>query len=271
MMTFKEAAGACCEAASSGKEVASVLRLGLPGLDNSRSLRIGEVTLLAGAGSSGKTSLAIHAAIRGCAADLRVTLVSYEAASEAMLAASVCDRLAGGRVGDMGRGLLSPSQWAALTKGIVAPAERLALVVEPSRDIDGLAEILPEAPDQLIVIDAVQAIPGTLRAASRDQQLGDVARGLKQLAVERTAAVLVTSHVNRDARGRYDVTPRLSDIRDCGLLVDLADSVWLLAPEDEGGDGSVRLVVAKARSGRCLTTRLRFEAGVPRDSDGDPQ
>jgi replicative DNA helicase len=120
----------------------------------------------------------------------------------------------------------------------------------------------------LIVIDYLQLIEPTDRKASREQQVSQISRRIKQLAGTIGAPVLVLTQLNRESE-KDDRRPRLSDLRESGAIEQDSDRVWLLwdqpdinAPKRSADDDAIdiSLIQAKCRSGPAnLVTKLRFD------------
>jgi replicative DNA helicase len=69
----------------------------------------------------------------------------------------------------------------------------------------------------LVIIDYLQLMQGRRDAGSREQEISELSRGLKQLAKEMSVSVLALSQLNRgvETRGTKDKRPQLSDLREC--------------------------------------------------------
>lgn len=107
----------------------------------------------------------------------------------------------------------------------------------------------------LIVIDYMQLITARDRKLNRQQQVGEISRGLKQLAKELDVPVLAAAQLNRANQGRRDDTPMLSDLREAGDIEQDSDVVIFLHEDFvQDGDrklatGDVSMIVAKNRHG----------------------
>lgn len=102
----------------------------------------------------------------------------------------------------------------------------------------------------VVAIDYLQLIKPE-RNVSREQQVAEISRGLKQLSRELDVAVVVPAQLNRRADER--TTPSLADLRESGAIEADADVVMLLARKiDDKGAPTVYLGVhiGKNRHGR---------------------
>ena len=86
----------------------------------------------------------------------------------------------------------------------------------------------------LIVVDYLQLMQtAPSRNTNRVEQLGEVSRGLKNLARESGACVVAMAQVNRQPATRSDGRARLSDLRESGSIEADADQVILLHQPDD--------------------------------------
>lgn len=133
----------------------------------------------------------------------------------------------------------------------------------------------------LVIIDYLQLMSGSgERGQNRDVQLGEITKGLKQLAKEMKVPVIALSQLSRAVETRGGAKrPQLSDLRESGNLEQDADIVsFIYRPEyygimeDEAGQslaGIAEYIFAKHRNGALGTERLRFEKEFTRFSDFD--
>lgn len=119
----------------------------------------------------------------------------------------------------------------------------------------------------LIIIDYLQLIEGSGRE-SRQQEVSEISRQLKKLAMELNVPVIALSQLSRSVEQRQDKRPILSDLRESGSLEQDADIVMFLYREDyyraeEGeeeveDDNVVEVLIEKNRSGARGTVKLLF-------------
>ncbi len=119
----------------------------------------------------------------------------------------------------------------------------------------------------LVVVDYLQLMSGGGRTYSREQEVAQCSRSLKQLAKELGVPVLALSQLNRTVEERNGGRPMLSDLRESGSLEQDADVVMFIHPEEPDEDapeeathGSlpVELIVAKQRNGPTGTVPLNL-------------
>ena len=106
----------------------------------------------------------------------------------------------------------------------------------------------------LIIVDYLQLMVGDGRAESRQQEVANISRSLKQLARELDVQVVAVSQLNRAPETRGGDSPRepyLSDLRESGAIEQDADLVLFLFEKEKGSAarGELTLKVAKHRNG----------------------
>lgn len=111
---------------------------------------------------------------------------------------------------------------------------------------------------EVLVVDYIGLMTGLDPKANRNAQLGEISRGLKNLAKELEIAVLCLAQLNRKAEERADQMPQMSDLRDSGEIEQDADVILfikrpIMADPELGAEWQhyARLSVAKNRQGRC--------------------
>ncbi|MDE8341391.1 replicative DNA helicase [Erysipelothrix rhusiopathiae] len=130
----------------------------------------------------------------------------------------------------------------------------------------------------MIVIDYIQLISGRGKTESRQQEVSEISRGLKQLAREMDCPVIALSQLSRLVERRDSKIPQLSDLRESGSIEQDADIVMFLYREDyykdregEEDDGpqmpkpeqqEVLLKMAKHRNGALADITLMFNASI---------
>jgi replicative DNA helicase len=93
------------------------------------------------------------------------------------------------------------------------------------------------------------------RNTLRSEQIAQISRGLKRMAMDLQLPILLGSQLNRESekRGR----PSLADLRESGAIEQDADIVILLSGDAESDERE--LIVAKHRGGPCGIVRATFD------------
>ena len=124
----------------------------------------------------------------------------------------------------------------------------------------------------LIIIDYLQLLSGGSNyGTNRQQEVSDISRNLKTMAMELGIPVIALAQLSRSVEGREDKRPMLSDLRESGSIEQDADIVAFLYREDyykrregerENPISLSELIVAKHRSGANGTILLQFEKNI---------
>ena len=126
----------------------------------------------------------------------------------------------------------------------------------------------------LAVVDYLQLMSDRDKS-SREQEIGHIARSLKNLAKELDICIMALSQLGRP-RGGQGHKPTLSRLRDSGQIEEAADVVmFVYRPEyygietynDEPTAGVAELIIAKGRNYGIGSFTVGFEAGITRFSD----
>lgn len=116
----------------------------------------------------------------------------------------------------------------------------------------------------LIVVDYLQLMVSGASADSRQNEVAQISRSLKLLAMELQIPVIAVSQLSRKTEGREDRRPQLADLRDSGAIEQDADIVAFLyreemyRPVEPEKAGETELIVAKNRMGALDTVKLLF-------------
>ncbi len=108
---------------------------------------------------------------------------------------------------------------------------------------------------KLIVLDYLQLMSGTSRRPdSRQQEISDISRSLKQIARELDVPVLALSQLSRQVEQRPEHRPMLSDLRESGAIEQDADVVMFIYRDDyynkdSDRKGIAEVTIAKHRNG----------------------
>ena len=228
-------------------------------------LRPGKLYCLAARPSVGKSSAARAIGLNLAIGGHPVLLLSQEMPGDEVADCAIA-QLGGIEGNRLQTGHLAQSDWSGISYA-AEQAARLPFYVDDDgglnlNQIRGKARAVKGL--QVLVLDYLQLSTSTLRNASTNDQVAEISKGLKQLALQMGIAVVVLSQLNREVEKRADREPQLSDLRDSGAIEQDIDAAVMLWTVREPSDGP-RLVgwkVPKHRGGRKGRFGMWFDAPV---------
>ena len=115
----------------------------------------------------------------------------------------------------------------------------------------------------IVLIDYLTLIQGSSKGnASRQQEVADISRALKTMAMELDVPVIALSQLSRGIEQRVDKKPMLSDLRESGAIEQDADIVAFLHCSDEEREKEnslMEFVIRKHRNGPLKDIPLIFQ------------
>lgn len=120
----------------------------------------------------------------------------------------------------------------------------------------------------LVVIDYLQLVSGPSNTiGGRQQEVSDISRGLKTMALELGVPVIAAAQLSRAVESREDKRPIMSDLRESGSIEQDADIVSFLYRDDyynkekrrEDNSSITEFIIGKNRSGPTQTIELLFK------------
>lgn len=260
------------DAVADGSAEPDSIATGFPSLDKllGGGFRRGDLVVLGGDVSSGKSALALAFAVRAAKAGTRVGFFSGEMSVDRVLERVIAIE---GRVpiDDLRRGTLDDIARANAGAVAVRLRDSLPLIERlPQGGMSGLIEMLDEMPlGDFLIIDSLPVLAAGAR--SLDEELADAVLRLKNTALERRKAILVTAALP-NAGPRADRRPVLDDFGALGAVKQHADVVLGLFREDmyetsRDIAGATELLVRKNRNGAVGYADLYFYAQWMRFED----
>lgn len=236
----------------------------------------GDLIVLAGRPSMGKTAMAINIAEHVALKEgLPVAVFTME-----MSASQLTVRVVGsiGRINQshLRTGKLTDEEWPRLTEAI-EKLRNVNFVMDetPGLNVNELRSKARRIKRQcggklgLIVVDYIQlmAITDGMSDENRATSIGEISRGLKALAKELECPVIALSQLSRGVEARTDKRPLMSDLRESGAIEQDADNVWMLYRDeyynkDSKEPGIAELGIVKARNGPTGIIKLAFMRAI---------
>ena len=197
-------------------------------------LRPGDLVIVAGRPSMGKTTLAVnmaeYAALHHRANRASVAIFSMEMPSEQVIT-RMLSSIGGVPLQNLRSGRISDDDWVRITSATSQLSEAKMFIDEtpaltPTELRARARRVKREHGLDLIVVDYLQLmqVPGTKE--NRATEIAEISRGLKVLAKELACPVIALSQLNRGVEQRENKKPVMSDLRECvtgDTLVCLSD------------------------------------------------
>jgi replicative DNA helicase len=237
----------------------------------------GQMIIIAARPGMGKTALALNIAVNACkSSNLPVMVYSYE-----MLAQELSGRILSSEANIDSRKLRTKDYTDMDLRNMghaVAVLSKLPILINDNGATNLLdiksqcRKIKKEQGLGLIIIDYLQLMQPHVRKNSREQEIAEISRGIKELAKELKCPIIAMSQLNRSAASRTDRRPQLQDLRESGSIEQDADMVMLIHREDyydanSPEQGVAEIIVAKNRAGEPGTTKLAWIAGQTKFAD----
>ena len=228
----------------------------------------GELIIIAGRPSMGKTALALNIAEHTALADNNpVAVFSLEMSAE-QLAFRLISSL--GRVNQtsLKTGKLRDQDWDRID-GAILQMKDMPIYIDDTPSLTPVElrararRIQREKGLSLIVIDYLQLmqVPGSKE--NRATEISEISRNLKALARELKIPIIALSQLNRSVEQRVDKIPQVSDLRESGAIEQDADVIAFIYREEvynpeTDEKGTALINVAKQRNGPIGKFYLTF-------------
>lgn len=240
---------------------------GLRDLDKQLSgLQKNDLILLAARPSMGKTALGVNIGIAAADAGHNVAIFSLEM-SKMQLVQRILSHSSDIELQDIIRGNIDNWDNLAMTMEYVS---NLGIYMDDTSGIS-LSELRSKCRRlssseglDLIIIDYLQLMTTDGNQQNRQQEISDISRGLKGLAMDLNCPVIALSQLSRAPELRSDHRPIMSDLRESGAIEQDADVVLMLYRdeyyhEDTESPGITEVIITKHRNGPTGTVELYFD------------
>ena len=248
-------------------------------------LQAGDLVIVAGRPSMGKTTLAINIAENAAiGSKVPTAIFSMEMPSQ-QLAFRMISSL--GRVDQthLRTGNFPDEDWSRINTAVQLMSEAPIFIddtpgMSPTEIRARARRLQREHGLGLIVVDYLQLMQVDGTKENRATEISEISRGLKALAKELSLPVVALSQLNRSVEQRTDKRPVMSDLRESGAIEQDADLIIFIYREevynqDTPRKGIADISIAKQRNGPIGDFPLtfvgrytKFENWVP-DTYGD--
>jgi replicative DNA helicase len=209
-------------------------------------LRPGEVTILAGRPSMGKTAVGLGVALGSAQAGAGTLFISLEMKRRELMKRAITDLIfvhgESASFDNVQRGKFTAfdrqrlvdaraaiENWPLIfTDPALLHIGRLAMMIRRyQRRMTGRGQEL-----KVVVIDYLGLIKSDDKKAKRYEEVSEVSRTIKRVAKECGVAIVLLSQLSRAVEQREDKRPMLSDLRDAGDIEQDADNVVFVYREE---------------------------------------
>ncbi len=264
------------------------MRTGFTSMDQyTAGLQAGELVVIAGRPSMGKTALAMNIVEHQLfhnPDDRPVIVFSLEMSAIDLLLRlySSIGRINGFK---MRNGTMNEKDFANLSKAMDKLGHSQLLIDESANlspyeiNTKVRSTISQYGKDPLLImVDHIQLmqINHNRNEVNRNMEVSEISRALKKAAKEFNCPILLLSQLNRNVDARPNRRPQMSDLRDSGSIEQDADLVLFIYrnevyyPNDEKNKGIADIIIGKQRNGPTTTFQLAFVQKYTRFGDLSP-
>ena len=258
------------------KETVTGMPTGFADLDDmTAGLQRGDLVVVAGRPSMGKTAFAMNVAeYVALEKNHTVAVFSMEMPGEqlAMRLLSSIGRINSNKVRT---GRLGDDDWPRLTSAM-GLLDQAPIFVDDTAglnplDLSSRARRLSREHNDLglVVIDYLQLMQSAESNENRATEISNITRALKMLAKELNVPVMVLSQLNRSLEQRPNKRPIMSDLRESGAIEQDADVIFFVYRdevynEESEQKGRAEIIIGKQRNGPIGMVPLTFRGEYTR-------
>ena len=260
------------------KSALSGLSTGFKTLDRATTgLHEGEIIIIAARPGMGKTAFALNIAVGAArSTEKAVAIFNLEMPAEQLVNRMICARGAiDGR--KLQTGQLMANDWNRYNEAVSSLAKTNIYIEDNSSitasDIRAKCRRLAQSEKGLglVIIDYLQLVTlGGKRPDSRQQEVQEISRALKLMALELKVPVIALAQLNRSAE-KSKQEPMLADLRESGSIEQDADIVMFINREDyykaktelgKNENSLTDIIIAKHRKGGVGKFQLMFQPTI---------
>ena len=235
---------------------------GIRAMDERLTLDLGDVLVLGGYPSDGKTALMLQWAWR-MAEQHPVGIFSFETSAGKLMDRLVTQAVPDLRFTAVKHSTMDTAQWRAVTASSVEITKRPIQIIEAAgMSAEDVLGVTLSRGFKIIALDYVQLVrPGVVRkGGTRAEEVAEISKTLALMARRHKLLVIELSQLSRPAKNNKGKTPppTMASLRESGQLEQDADVVALLYRIGEAEDARRELYVAKNKEGRTGRMELAF-------------
>lgn len=227
----------------------------------------GDLIVLAGRPSMGKTALALCLGAHAARNNHIVGVFSLEMSAE-QLTLRMLSAEAGIAHHNIRNATITSQEWVALTNAAAQLAHMKVFIDDtPMLDIMTLRtkarKLKREHGLDLLIVDYLQLLRSPQRHENRHQEVSEISRSLKALAKELNIPIIAGSQLSRAVDSRMDKRPMLSDLRESGAIEQDSDLIMFLYRDvvynsETENPALAEVIIGKQRNGPTGTVYLHF-------------
>ena len=241
--------------------------------DKTNGFNKGNLVILAGRPSMGKSALAVNFALNVAKKpenkvayfNLEMTKLDVMRRLVSNVTAIPLKKLFKGEINDM--------EWAIIGREIGGIVNTHMRIYEKLHSISDIAAECRRVKAQygldVVVVDYLQLISVNERTETRNMELTKISRALKQLAIELDICIIALSQLSRASEIRADHRPKLADLRESGAIEQDADTVMFVYRDEYYNPDSLdknimECIVSKNRNGEIGKCKMKWQPEVQR-------
>ena len=232
-------------------------------------LHSGELIVIGGRPSMGKTSLALNMAEYAAIKSKKPVAVFSMEMSASQLALRLISSLGRVNATRLRTGQLEDEDWSRVTSAIKMLRDAKIFIDDtPALSPDVLRSkarrLKREHGLGLIVVDCLQLMTLPGNSEDRATWISEITRSLKALAKELNVPVIALSQLNRSLETRTDKRPVMADLRESGAIEQDADVIVFIYRDDyynrenSPDKGLAEVIIGKQRNGPTGAVKLKF-------------
>ena len=234
-----------------------------------QGLQKGDLVVIAGRPSMGKTSLMMNMAENAViACDVPVLMFSLEMPADSLILRTLSS-LGNIDQGKIRSGQLEDDDWPRLTSAVTMLNDRPLFIddtggLTPNELRSRARRVAREHGELgLILVDYLQLMQVAGNVENRATEISEISRMLKSIAKEFNCPLIAGSQLNRGLEQRHDKRPVMSDLRESGAIEQDADLIIAIYRDevynpDSPDKGVAEAIILKQRNGPIGTRKLKF-------------